>query len=228
LVLFAAVASMAAAARADGYEPWGRAPVVRAALPWNGPYVGLSLGYVWHDTEGVFNNAGTATDLSALDPNGGLVGGQVGWNARYNWFLLGVEADASTATNSGKVSDPGTGAALSGDLSYLASIRGRLGFIVSDVLFYGTAGVGFSKFNFLADNGISSVELTLRDTGAVYGGGIEWMIAYGVSIRGEYLRYDMEEGTFVPAGIAGATAGDFIKYRDADVARAGLNIRLAP
>jgi hypothetical protein len=67
-----------------------------------------------------------------------------------------------------------------------------------------------------------------EDTAAVYGGGLEWMVAYGVSLRTEYLRYDMSDNVSLSPGLLGVDAGDFIRFRDIDVVRAGVNVRLAP
>jgi hypothetical protein len=46
-------------------------------------------------------------------------------------------------------------------------------------------------------------------------------VAYGVSLRTEYLRYDMSDNVSLSPGLLGVDAGDFIKFRDIDVVRAG-------
>ena len=79
--------------------------------PWNGFYVGLHGGYAWQDVDGIFNNATTPTVLSAIDLNGAIVGGQLGYNYQSGQFLLGIEGDASTLANG---SDHITGPALPG------------------------------------------------------------------------------------------------------------------
>jgi hypothetical protein len=71
-------------------------------------------------------------------------------------------------------------------------------------------------------------EQRLKDTAAVYGGGLEWMVAYGVSLRTEYLRYDMSDNANLAPGFPGVNPGDFVRFRDVDVVRAGVNVRLAP
>ena len=63
----------------------------------------------------------------------------------------------------------------------------------------------------------------LDDSGLVYGGGVEWMLVYGVSLRGEYLRYDL--GASSP--LATTFPGDNIGFDNIDVARAALNIKLS-
>jgi len=42
------------------------------------PYFGLNLGYAWHDIAGIYDSAGTPTDLSGTEPNGAIVGAQLG------------------------------------------------------------------------------------------------------------------------------------------------------
>ncbi len=85
-------------------------------------------------------------------------------------------------------------------MNYLASIRGRLGWAINDWLLYGTVGWGFSRFEFTENVPAApfSGKLRLEDEGIVYGGGVEWMLAYGVSLRAEYLRYDLGHSTSIP------------------------------
>jgi outer membrane immunogenic protein len=96
------------------------------------------------------------------------------------------------------------------------------------VLFYGTGGVGSARYTFNEASGAFNAKQHLEDTAAVYGGGLEWMVAYGVSLRTEYLRYDMSDNVSLSPGLLGVDAGDFIKFRDIDVVRTGVNVRLAP
>jgi outer membrane immunogenic protein len=224
LAFVAAVALITSAAHADGYWPQSSART-QGPLPWTGPYFGLNAGYAWHDITGLYDSAGIPTDLSGIDPNGAIVGAQLGYNWRLNWFLLGIELDADAGTNSGSVT-AGNGAVITGDLSYLASVRGRLGVLLGDVLLYGTGGFGAARYNFTDSNGAGG-ELRLHDTGGVYGGGLEWMVAYGVSLRTEYLRYQLSDNNSL-FGLPGADAGDFAKFGNIDLVRAGVSVRLAP
>ncbi len=200
--------------------------------PFQGLYFGLHGGYAWQDVSGVFNNAGNATSLAPLTNDGALVGAQLGYNVQYNWFMLGLEGDASANVGgSGKVvNNPQltTAAVLSANSSYLSTIRGRLGFVVQDVLLYGTGGIAFSRFELQenAPNVPFSGKLRLTETSAVYGGGVEWKIAYGVTVRGEYLHYDTGGSASIPSGFYNANTGDVVNFHDINVARAGINISL--
>jgi len=200
--------------------------------PWNGLYVGLHGGYGWQDLKGTFNNTGIATNLSGIDLNGAIVGGQIGYNWQSGGFLLGVEFDASTLAGGGEsVGVPilPDSAVLSGDMSYLSSVRARLGWAINNWLLYGTVGWGFAEYKFtenVPDIGFED-KVRLHDSGVVFGGGVEWMVLYGVSLRAEYLRYDIGASSSLPLGFPGVDPGDRIAFDNIDVARAALNIKLS-
>ena len=199
VLLLAAAALSVTAARAEEHRPF------------NGLYFGLHGGYSWQGATGVFDNqnvTGNYTNLSGLGVNGGIVGAQLGYNAQWNWFMLGVEGDASAHVEDNSVLSP-TGIQLTSDSSYLASIRGRMGVVVCDWLFFGTAGVGFSETKFSETTSNLTFNGTLRqsETGAVYGGGIEWEFIHGVTLRGEYLHYNMGNTTAIPTTFISADFG---------------------
>jgi outer membrane immunogenic protein len=206
------------------------AAVAQDRWPFNGLYVGLHAGYSWQDASGVFNNAGAfPTSLSGLDLNGGLLGAQLGYNAQYNWWMVGIEADASAHPEDNSALTR-TGVLLTSDDSYLASIRGRIGVVYYNWLFYGTAGVGFTEVKFRESTpGMAfSGALRQKETGAVYGGGIEWAFVHGVTLRAEYLHYDVGSSMGIPTSFPGANVGDYVTFSDIDVARMALNISLNP
>jgi outer membrane immunogenic protein len=198
--------------------------------PWRGFYAGLNGGYAWNSANGKFNNA---TDLSGLTLNGAIVGGQLGYNWQSNQFLFGIEMDASTRAGGEDtlVANPGTvnAANISADLNYLASVRARLGWAINNWLLYGTVGWGFGEFTFKEDmpqvpfNG----KIRVNDNGLVFGGGVEWMVAYGVSLRAEYLRYDLSAGSTISTNFLTASGDANIGFDNVDVARAALNIKLS-
>lgn len=219
--MLAAVAITAAPAYADERNPW------------NGLYVGLNGGYSWQDISGVFDSNGDATDLSGIDINGAVVGAQLGYNYQSGGFLIGIEVDAMTLADGGTVTnDPTlpTYEDLTGDISYLGSIRGRLGWAINNWLLFGTAGWGYTEYKFTENAPAAPFNGTLRltDEGAVYGGGVEWMLSYGVSLRAEYLRYDLGASSPVPGNFSDADNGDQVTFDNIDVARAALSIKLSP
>jgi outer membrane immunogenic protein len=202
----------------------------QSETPWRGFYAGLNGGYAWNSANGQFNNA---LELSGLTLNGAIVGGQVGYNWQANQFLFGLELDASTAAGGDDtlVANPGTSQAssLSAHMAYLASVRARLGWAINNWLLYGTIGWGAGEFKFKEDAPWANFSGNLRvnDNGLVYGGGVEWMVAYGVSLRAEYLRYDLDAGSNISASFPTAGANANIGFDTVDVARAALNIKLS-
>ena len=217
-VLIAAAAGIAAPAHAQVQNPW------------NGLYVGLNGGYAWQDVGGRFDSTGIAANLTGTDLNGAVVGGQIGYNWQSGQFLLGVEFDAMTLADGGdNLNVASTPSSVVGtDMNYLASVRARLGWAINNWLLFGSVGWGFSEFEFtqnVPSTGFSS-KLRLDDNGLAYGGGVEWMMAYGVSLRAEYLRYDIGASSALFGGPIVDT-GDRVAFDNIDVARAALNIKLS-
>jgi len=182
----------------------------------------------------VFDNLGGATNLSGLNLDSAIVGGQIGYNWLINSFLVGIEGDATaSATSSSTVVNDATTAnyeQLTAELGYLASIRGRLGVAFDDWLIFATGGIAFGEFKF-TENAPAVPFLgsqRFQETGAVYGGGLEWNFMQGVSVRAEYLHYDLGTTQLIPATFPDADPGDSIKFHDIDVVRAAVNVSLNP
>ncbi len=194
-----------------------------------GLYVGLHAGYAWQDIGGAFDNLGSNTKLSGINMDRGIVGGQLGYNVPVGQFMWGIEADATADVgSSGSVINPNPPVyeQLSGQAAYLASVRGRLGYVMDEVLVYTTLGIGFAEFKF-SENAPATPfmgSMRLQELGIVYGGGLEWKIAYGVSARAEYLHYDVGGIAYIPASFP--ASGDYVKFNDIDAVRAGINISL--
>jgi outer membrane immunogenic protein len=205
------------------------AAVAQDRWPFNGLYVGLHAGYSWQDASGLFDGAGFRTSLSGLDLNGGILGAQLGYNVQYSWWMVGVEGDATAHAEDNSVLSQ-TGIQLNSDASYLASIRGRLGVVYYDWLLFATAGVGFSeeKFRESTPGMTFSGAIRQKETGAVYGGGVEWAFVHGVTLRAEYLHYDVGSTTAIPTSFTNADPGDYVSFSNIDVARMALNISLNP
>src|SRR6516165_1091839 len=121
-----AAAAVAVPAVADG----GRGPayVDQAYYPsiWQGLYGGVHLGWGWSD-----------------DADGVVGGGQIGYNWQSQQFVYGIEADISGADIG--ISDtfvaPGVVLNASASIDWLATIRGRAGYLIQPrLLLYATAG----------------------------------------------------------------------------------------
>ncbi|GDX39242.1 outer-membrane immunogenic protein [Methylocystaceae bacterium] len=190
-------------------------------------------GTTWN-TNGPSNAAVMASALlsgsgSGSSGNAGFIGGgQIGynWQARYGGynFVTGAEADIQGIAGSG--SDASRWSATNTDylgqpvsllsnqkgnanLSYIGTVRGRLGILIMPtLLIYGTGGLAYGGVNANVQNtqfwittgganaGSNSVitgnsPYSSTQVGWAAGGGLEWMFMQNWSAKAEYLYYDL-------------------------------------
>jgi len=203
-VLIASMCLLAGAAQAAdlGGAPRGSikdAPMPYApAISWTGLYVGTHAGYAWSDTDWQ-----DALGSSRHDGSGWLAGGQIGYNLQLQQFVIGVEADASSAWLDGSATCAG-GGSCSHSYNWLASLRGRAGVAVNGnrTLLYGTAGFAWADVDYARTAGTG---FSHRHSGWVAGAGIEHMLSPNMTARVEYLYYGLDDVT-APAGTLGAGA----------------------
>ncbi len=169
-------APMASAALAADLGPVDVAPPVM--FTWSGFYLGANIGGGWSTIQDNGTGSGNTSSGNASSVIGGV-------SAGYNWqfaplWLVGIEADGSAADL--------TVPAGSGDVNFVASVRGRLGYSPTPTtLVYATGGVAWSTVSI---TGVDTLPATQSKTGWVAGGGVEWAPwANNWSVRAEYLAY---------------------------------------
>lgn len=184
---------------------------------WSGGYVGFHLGYGSGKGDTRFEpqpNAATFINLQPqtvrVRPRGMFGGGQLGYNWQFGHVVVGGEGSFSVAnikkttivtpiTQNNGTPFPGAGFLSAGQkIKYLGSVRPRLGGAFGNVLVYGTAGFAFARVNYAATTDFRPVGTTQYPAafsntkkGWTAGGGVEVAVANKVSIRGEYLYYDL-------------------------------------
>jgi outer membrane immunogenic protein len=159
------------AAAADLYVPTPDQAIVSASRDWTGFYIGANVGYADFDAA----HGGDESDLATL--NGWQGGVQAGYNVQFDSIVLGIEADLSAAgILEGSDTDHWNEDA---GINGLATLRGRLGFAVGDLLLYGTAG--------LAAANLEVYDEAQTIGGWVAGVGAEYMVTDTVSLKAEYL-----------------------------------------
>ena len=182
-----------------------------AAVPasnWDGLFVGLHSGYGWTDTEvsreRMFRRPPCCPRprgnfSTELEPDGLLGGIQVGYNHQHNDFVFGVIGDIALTgmSDSGASFRPARfdpPVAFETEYEWLATIRGRAGWLVNDrTLLYAHGGLAITNmstdFSSPARR-VNAISLSGNDTGWVAGAGIETALSERVSIFAEYSHID--------------------------------------
>ncbi len=163
---------------------------------WAGPYLGVNLGYAWGS---VHNNP--------TKPSGFEGGVQAGYNWQSGPVVFGVEGDLqATGANETfapwKFSNP-----------WFGTVRGRVGYAFSNIMFFGTGGLAFGELR----GETFGLSETHTRAGWTVGAGTEFGLTQNWSAKIEYLYVDLANSNFV---ITGASNG----YRFG-VLRAGVNYR---
>jgi outer membrane immunogenic protein len=164
------------------------------AYSWAGPYLGANLGYEW----GSVNN-------NPAKPSGFVGGVQAGYNFQTGPWVFGVEGDIQAAGADDtfapwKFSNP-----------WFGTLRGRAGYALSNVLFYGTAGLAFGELRAQTFGWTESH----TSAGWTIGAGAEVGFAPNWSAKLEYLYIDLSTSQFAITGVSNGYS--------ASVVRAGVN-----
>jgi outer membrane immunogenic protein len=140
-----------------------KAPPPPPWYDWTGFYIGANGGYSWGRSWDRFSGPGFATFTSPFNMNGGLGGGQIGYNWQFNRiWVIGLEADIQGTGERGSTGLPtivipgGAGVApiatvtstgtFSQKLPWFGTVRGRVGVEPVDrVLLYFTGGFAYGE-----------------------------------------------------------------------------------
>jgi outer membrane immunogenic protein len=196
--LIAAASTMSAEAADMNYG--SRAPYTvnqpLNAYSWAGPYLGGNLGYAWGKV-----------DNNPTKPSGFAGGVQAGYNWQTGPWVFGIEGDIQvTGANDTfapwKFSNP-----------WFGTVRGRAGYALNNILFFGTGGLAFGELR----GETFGLSETHTNAGWTLGAGAEVGLTQNWSAKIEYLYVDLSTSNFT---ITGASNG----YRFG-LARAGVNYR---
>ena len=208
------------------------------------PYLISNAGVTLSDGLAGIASLASATKHFSLNNDGFIGGGQVGYIRNlHNNLVAGLEADiqgiagasqngtsTSTAPISGVPISVVSSLAVSKDIDYLGTLRGRLGYLLKpNLLVSGTGGLsygGVSSRTIIDQNFVGSLadipnanqnwgttgNYSNTRVGWTAGGNIEWMFRTSWSAKIEYLYYDLgtvtySDGTLVDTFNAGANSG---------------------
>jgi outer membrane immunogenic protein len=146
---------------------------------WAGPYLGGNIGWNWG-----------SVDNNPTQPSGFAGGAQAGYNFQSGPWVFGIEGDiqgtgASDTFAPWKFSNP-----------WFGTVRGRAGYALNNVLFYGTAGLAFGELT----GQTFGLSESHTNAGWTIGLGAEVGLTRNWSAKVEYLYVDLNDSNFVITG----------------------------
>jgi outer membrane immunogenic protein len=191
-------------------------------VSWTGFYIGVNGGFGGDEFRYPFSvsyvdtatpaNDSTINGSAHINSSGFLGGVQAGYNWQFatSW-VAGVEADIDATWIKGQVglnaaaNIAGTpitaGASAGSEQPYLGTVRGRLGYLVTDrFLVFGTGGLAYGDVKSSASAGATvggttygpySISKTTTQVGWTLGAGAEYMISKNWTFKTEYLYTDL-------------------------------------
>jgi outer membrane immunogenic protein len=200
---------------------------------WTGCYVG---GY-----GGGARSSARVTDLDAyaaaappgtettVSNTGFIGGGTLGCDWQTGQFVFGIEADGGWMGIGGDALLTGTasGTRVGVRSAAYGDITGRLGLAWNMALLYIKGGVAFSdrlaSFSTVTGS-FSGVTFNGNSTGSVFGGGVEYMLSRGWSVKLEYLHFYFANSNYTVFNAVG-TPFRFNENVKVDTLMLGLNWR---
>jgi outer membrane immunogenic protein len=227
LVALGLAAGPASAADLAARPVYTKAPMMAPAYDWSGFYLGINGGWAQSNDRRTDPFGAVFGDYN---PNGGTVGGQVGYRWQTGPFVFGLEAQGNWADISGSTINLGApgGATIRSKMDAFGLFTGQVGYAWNNVLLYAKGGAAVTDRNYdfvLAGGGLGSTSGYDTRWSPTVGAGLEFGFYQNWSIGIEYnhIFEDRHNATFVtPAGaiIAGDRAGG-----DTDMVLGKLNYR---
>lgn len=213
LALLCGIASSAVAADLPP-APEYRAPaqVVAERFTWTGVYVGANAGYGMAQIS-------DASGFASRNLNGGLAGGQIGYNWQSGALVFGAEGDFQATWQKRSVTSTilGVPFTASQELPWFGTVRGRVGAAFDRHLLYVTAGAAWVDVKFSLSALGTTISSEQSKAAWTAGAGWEWMFADKWSVKAEYLYLDTGNTTITLFGATLAGRGHD------HIARGGVN-----
>ncbi|RYE33256.1 MAG: hypothetical protein EOP23_09190 [Hyphomicrobiales bacterium] len=178
----------------------------------------------------------------SLSPDGsGMVGGaQFGFNYQIGAVVIGAETDLSATRLGGSQTtsaNPGGTrftTRAENEVSMLGTVRARAGFVLGDFMIYGSGGYAYGlvdqKGSITPDNPATTSGATGSRSGLasgwVLGGGVEYAIMPGMTLRLDYAHYDLGNQKLTLQDYTGLAPTQYATMRArtaGDIVKAGFN-----
>jgi outer membrane immunogenic protein len=199
------------------------APALASAQDWSGAYAGGSISFGMAETEVYDSDENTTYGYTFLDGFTGVLSGRVGYNFQSGALVYGPEMSVGLmGFDESLETDFCSPATVSSEISGIATMRGRMGFAIDNVLVYGTAGVGYLDAKSTAQCDSEGVTTDSVDgmTAFVAGIGAEYMYSEQISMTFEYLAVRGRSKTVV----AESDSADIFSFdTDMDLFSVGVN-----
>ena len=205
-------------------------PPVPVAFNWTGFYLGANVGGAW------FNRDVNDTLFPNLNwgrrNNGGIWGGQVGYNRQFDRFVLGIEGqfDGSANNNRGLiVNTPNANFAITDGNRWVSTVAARFGIANDHWLFYGKLGggwVGAKNFTITNLNNGNFVTFGVGSRSGPMGGlGVEYAFTNNWTVKAEFEYIGLGSRTFIVPANAPILANDVFnnRNRNVEVFKVGFN-----
>jgi outer membrane immunogenic protein len=190
-----------------------KAPYFAPYYNWTGFYAGINGGYGWGSSN--WSALGTSFDV-----NGGMFGGQVGYNWQFGQFVWGLEGDGDWANMRGSTSVLGCALpACNTKSDFLATARGRVGYAIDRWMPYVTGGLAVGNVR-TTSPGLGGIDQT--NAGWTLGGGVEFAVVGNWTAKAEYLHVDL--GNAGCSTACGFPVGNNVSFTS-DIVRGGINYR---
>jgi len=222
--VIAAVAASLLAGSAMAADMPVKAPMQPVYLyNWTGFYAGLHAGYGWGNSDWVAVPPAALINQGSHDINGGLAGGQLGYNWQTGALVIGVELDGSFASIKGNHLDA-TATLLDTRVRGIGTLSGRIGYAMNNVLVYGKLGGGIASFRYRDTFGaVFNGGANDTRTALLLGAGLEYGFTRNWTGKIEYNYLGFGRDTFTFAGGV-APFGETIRDR-LHLVKVGVNYR---
>ena len=236
--LLATASSLAMIGAAAAADMAVKAPAMPLPVAnWTGFYIGIDAGGARHNFSIAENDEGGAVSGST---SGFVGGGHVGYNWQSKYWLFGLEVDDMWTGLSRTFSSGGTGLVASSvtksEVTWLASGRAREGIALDDTLLYVTGGVALAGVNNGWARGYTPIpagtccDISTSQTrvGWVAGVGAEHMFTQNLSVRSEFLYYDLghnDVAVVTPTGGGGTNTLRMNATNEVIASRVGLSLK---
>jgi len=162
-----------------------------AVYNWGGAYAGLNVGYEW----------GRITN-SSISPSGLEGGLQAGYNWQSGQFVFGGETDIQVSGADDtfapyKFANP-----------WFGTLRGRAGYAMNNILFYGTFGLAYGQLR----GTFLGLDESKTHTGWAGGLGMEVGMTPNWSAKIEYLYMDLSNRAYSITGTSNGFETNMVRF----------------